>query len=168
MEESRGYDKFPLPMVLVSVLVTVAIYTIGIVIIAGFGLIVAAIYLLFVLLLEFRLIRGHCTDCYYYGRTCAFGRGRISAIFFRKGEMGRFSSMTITWKDILPDFLVVIIPVLAGIALLIRSFSWIIALLILVLLILGFAGNALVRGQIACRYCKQRELGCPAERLFQK
>jgi hypothetical protein len=25
-----------------------------------------------------------------------------------------------------------------------------------------------VRGQLACKYCKQRELGCPAEQLFSK
>jgi hypothetical protein len=23
-----------------------------------------------------------------------------------------------------------------------------------------------VRGQLACRYCKQREIGCPAAQLF--
>jgi hypothetical protein len=25
-----------------------------------------------------------------------------------------------------------------------------------------------VRGQLACRYCKQREIGCPAAQLFNK
>jgi hypothetical protein len=43
-----------------------------------------------------------------------------------------------------------------------------ILILILALLLLGFMGNALVRGQLACRYCKQREIGCPATQLFTK
>jgi len=167
MEEFGRYDQYPLRMVLVSVLVSVAVYAIGAYILAGVGLVFAAIYLLFVFLLEFRLLRGHCTDCYYYGRTCAFGRGRLSAIFFQKGNPDRFCKMTVTWKDILPDFLIFIIPAVVGIALLISSFSWVTALLTAALLLLGFAGNALVRGQIACRYCRQREIGCPAERLFR-
>jgi hypothetical protein len=25
-----------------------------------------------------------------------------------------------------------------------------------------------VRGHIACKYCKQREIGCPAQRLFDR
>lgn len=74
--------------------------------------------------------------------------------------------MTITWKDIVPDFLVFMIPVLAGILLLIQEFTWTVLILIIALLLLGFLGNALVRGQLACRYCKQRETGCPAAQLF--
>jgi hypothetical protein len=74
----------------------------------------------------------------------------------------------ITWKDIVPDFLLFTIPLLAGIALFIHTFRWILLLLIIALFFLGFIGNALIRGQIACRYCKQREIGCPAQRLFEK
>jgi hypothetical protein len=70
--------------------------------------------------------------------------------------------------DILPDFLVFIVPVIAGVLLLVQEFSWIILSLIIVLVFLGFFGNALVRGQLACRHCKQREAGCPAEQLFNK
>jgi hypothetical protein len=29
-------------------------------------------------------------------------------------------------------------------------------------------GNAVVRSQLACRYCRQREIGCPAQRLFER
>jgi hypothetical protein len=34
--------------------------------------------------------------------------------------------------------------------------------------LLTFIGNGLVRGSLACKYCKQREIGCPAEQLFNK
>jgi hypothetical protein len=50
--------------------------------------------------------------------------------------------------------------------LLIQEFTWIVLSLIIALFLLGFFGNALVRGQLACRYCKQREIGCPAEQVF--
>ncbi|MBV1728849.1 MAG: hypothetical protein KUA33_01135 [Methanobacterium sp.] len=68
----------------------------------------------------------------------------------------------------IPDMMVFIFPVLGGIISLMYNFSWIILFLIAALLILSFAGNALVRGFLTCGKCKQRELGCPAEELFRE
>lgn len=161
-------ENYPLWIVFTSNLVSLLIYGIGGYILFQVGIIWVILYLIFVLIFEFRLISRHCTDCYYYGRTCAFGKGRLSALFFKKGSPEKFTGMTITWKDIVPDFLLFIIPVLTGILLLIQGFTWTILILIIGLLLLGFAGNALVRGQLACRYCKQREIGCPATQLFNK
>ena len=166
--DSPAYEGFPARMVLVCVLFILSIYILGAAILFRFGLIWSVLYLLIVLLLELRLMRGHCTDCRYYGKTCAFARGRLSALLFPKGDPDRFSRMTITAKDFVPDFLVFIVPVLAGIVLLVTGFSWLLLLEVAILLLLGFAGNGLVRGRIACRYCRQREIGCPAQRLFEK
>jgi hypothetical protein len=168
MQESQAYENYPVWMVIGSNLLSISIYLIGAAILYQIGLIWLVLYLLFILLLELRLVRGHCVDCYYYGKTCAFGKGRLSCMFFPKGTPDRFSRRMITWKDIVPDFLLFTIPLLAGIALFIHTFSWILLLLIIALFFLGFTGNALIRGQIACRYCKQREIGCPAQRLFEK
>jgi hypothetical protein len=161
-------ENYPLWMVFVSNLLSVLIYGIGVYILFRFGIIWVVAYLFFVLVFQFRLISRHCTDCYYYGRTCAFGKGRLSALLFKKGSPEKFTGMTITWKDIVPDFLLFIIPVLAGIVLLSQGFTWTILILVIALLLLGFAGNALVRGQLACKYCKQREIGCPATQLFNR
>jgi hypothetical protein len=126
------------------------------------------LYLLFVLVLEYRVVSRHCVDCYYYGKTCAFGKGRLSCLIFPKGEPERFCRNTMTWKDMIPDFLVLLIPLLAGIAELIGEFRWPTLLLLILILILGFPGTGFVRQQLACRYCKQREIGCPASQLFDK
>jgi hypothetical protein len=168
MEEPACKENYPVWIVIVSNLVPLLIYGMGAYILFQFGIIWTIVYLIFVVLFEFRLISRHCTDCYYYGKTCAFGKGRLSALFFNKGSPEKFTAMTITWKDIIPDFLLFIIPVLAGILLLIQGFTWTILILVIALLLLGFAGNALVRGQLACNYCKQREIGCPATQLFNK
>ncbi len=166
MQEPECYEKYPARIVIVSSMVSLLIWGMGAIILLRFGILWVAGYILFILLLEFRLLSGHCVDCYYYGKTCAFGKGRLSALFFARGSPEKFSSMTITGKDIVPDFLVFIIPVLAGILLLIQEFTWTVLLLIVALLLLGFFGTALVRGQLACRYCKQKERGCPAAQLF--
>ncbi len=168
MQGSQAFENYPAWMVLGSNLLSISMYLIGAAILYQIGLIWLVLYVLFILLLELRLVKGHCTDCWYYGRTCAFGKGRLSCMFFPKGTPEQFKKQTITWKDIVPDFLVFIIPLLVGIALLIHDFSWILLVLIIILFFLGFMGNAVVRSQLACRYCRQREIGCPAQRLFER
>ena len=168
MQEPGCYENYPTLIAIGSNLLSFLIYVIGAFILYTFSFIWVICYVLFILLLEFRILSRHCVDCYYYGKTCAFGKGRLSSLFFQRGNPEKFNRMKITWKDIVPDFLVFIVPVLAGILLLIQEFSLTILILIITLFILGFFGNALVRGQLACRYCKQRELGCPAEQLFDK
>jgi len=166
MQEPGCHEKYPVQIVIVSNLVLLLIYGIGAFILYQIGLIWVIGYAVFILVLEFRLLGRHCVNCYYYGRICAFGKGYLCSLFFPQGQTEEFGKMKITWKDIVPDFLVFIIPVFAGIVFLIQEFTWIILILILALVLLGFLGNALVRGQLACRYCKQREIGCPAQQLF--
>ena len=166
MQEPDCYDNYPAMIVVISNLVSFLIYGIGAYILFRFSLIWVIIYVIFILFIEFRLLGRHCVDCYYYGKTCAFGKGRLSSIIFPKGQPEQFSQKKITWKDIVPDFLVFIVPVLAGVLLLLQEFTLIILILIIALAILGFFGNAFVRGQLACRYCKQKAIGCPAAQLF--
>jgi hypothetical protein len=168
MPESQAYENYPVWMVLVSNLLSISMYLIGAVILYQIGLIWLVLYVLFIILLELRLVKGHCVDCYYYGRTCAFAKGKLSCMFFPKGTPEHFSRRQITKKDLIPDFLVFFIPLVVGLALLITGFSWILLFLVIALFILGFAGNAVVRGKIACRYCRQKEIGCPAQRLFER
>lgn len=168
MQEPAYRENYPILTVIVANLVTLFIYIIGIGILSRFSLLLAFMYVLFAFALEWRLVSGHCRDCYYYGKTCAFGKGRIAAWFVPKGDPQKFACLKITAKDLLPDFLAFIVPALAGIWLLFADFSVTLLLLVIALFLLGFLGNALVRGQLACRYCRQREIGCPAERLFRK
>jgi hypothetical protein len=166
MQEPGCHEKYPILIVIASNLVSLLIYGIGAYILYRFSLIWVIGYVFFILLLEFRLLSRHCVDCYYYGKTCAFGKGWLSSLFFPKGQPEQFYQKKITWKDIVPDFIVFIIPIFAGIMLLIQEFTLIILILIIALFLLGFLGNALVRGQMACKYCKQKEIGCPATQLF--
>jgi len=168
MQRPACYENYPAPIVIGSNLLSVLIYVIGALILYRFSLIWVICYLLFILFLEFRLMGGHCVDGYYYGKTCAFGKGRLSSLFFPRGNPEKFNQMKLSWKEIIPDFLGFMIPGLAGILLLVREFTWIILILVIALFLQGFLGNAVVRGQLACKYCKQKEKGCPAEQLFNK
>jgi hypothetical protein len=168
MGQPKTFKNYHCWIIIVSNLVSIAIYLIGAYIIFQLGIIWLLIYLLYIFGLEIRLLKRSCVNCYYYGKFCAFGKGKISSWFFKKGSSHNFLKDKITWKDILPDFLVSIIPLIVGIILLILNFNWLILSLIVVLVVLTSVGNGFVRGSLACKFCKQKEIGCPAEQLFNK
>lgn len=168
MESSECLESYPWWMVVLSNLVSLGIYGLGAFIIFQVGWIYMTIYLAFILVLEIRLLKGHCVDCYYYDKACAFGKGRLSAVFFKQGSAKRFSDKRITWWNMMPDILVALVPVIVGIVVLFMDFSWMILASVIGLLLLATVGNRAVRSSLACKRCRQRELGCPAENLFQK
>jgi len=167
MAQEKLCENYPLRTVLISNLVSISTYLIGAFIIYNIGPVWLAIYLFYILLLEIRVLKKSCTNCYYFGKTCAFGKGRLSSMLFRKGSV-KFASRPITRKDVIPDFMVTVVPMIAAVGLLIMNFDWLFLALLIALFLLGFAGTGLVRGRLACKYCKQRKLGCPAEKLFGK
>jgi len=166
MSEPTVYERFPGWIVLMSNLVAVGIYAIGVTIMAGFGMWSAAAYLVFCGWVEYRLLRHSCVNCTYYGGTCAFGKGRLCALLFAQGNPKRFGETEISWIDLVPDFAVSLLPAAGAIVLLIADFRWILLALLAILLGLFSGGNSFIRGSLACRHCRQRELGCPAQKLF--
>jgi hypothetical protein len=168
MGQPKTFENYPCWIIIVSNLVSIAIYLIGAYIIYQLGVVWFLFYLIYIFGLEIRLMKRSCVKCYYYGKFCAFGKGKLSSLFFKKEISRRFIKDKITWKDILPDFLASIIPIIAGLVLLILNFNWLILSSIAALVILTSVGNGFVRSSLACKFCKQREIGCPAEQLFNK
>ncbi|MFC1917662.1 hypothetical protein ACFLXH_03315 [Chloroflexota bacterium] len=168
MKEIKCYENYPLWIVLLSNIVSFTIYATGAFVIYRIGWIWLILYVLYIAWLEIRLLRRSCVNCYYYGKVCAFGKGKVSRLFFKKGDTNRFKKDKITWKDIVPDFMVSLIPIVAGVILLVIDFNWLLLSMVLLLLLLSSTGNGLIRGLLACQYCRQREIGCPAEQLFNR
>jgi hypothetical protein len=168
METIRSYENFPAPLVAAAVLVNVSIYALGAFILAGYGSIMTVLYLLYCLGNDVHIMKMSCVDCCYYGKWCAFGKGKAAALFFKQGDPQRFLTKIITRKDLAMDMLVVMFPLVGGTVLLIRAFSWGTAIALVFLLFFSFYGNYLIRSRVACACCKQRELGCPAARFFDK
>ena len=164
----KTYENYPALMIIVSNVVSLSIYIIGTYILLQIGALFAVAYLLYCLWVELKVIKTSCRNCYYYGKLCCFGKGKICSSFFEKGNPKKFAKRDISMKDIVPDFLVSVFPIIGAVIILFTSFSWLILTLLAVLIILAFAGSAFVRGSLACKYCKQREKGCPAEKMFRK
>ncbi|MBA7624963.1 hypothetical protein ES703_32383 [subsurface metagenome] len=168
MEETNSYENFPIRIALLSNFVAILIYAIGACILAGFGILLSILYLLYCLWIEMRVLKGSCVDCYYYGKVCGLGKGKLCSLLFKKGKPQKYVEKEVSWSKILPDFMIFIFPIVGGIILLVRDFTWLLGAMLAILVILSFVGNAVIRGSFACKYCKQREIGCPAEQLFRK
>ncbi|MBN2371257.1 MAG: hypothetical protein JXO72_12305 [Vicinamibacteria bacterium] len=162
------FESYPSWAVALSNGLSLSIYALGSVIVARLGWGFLAAYLVFLAYLEVHLLARGCVHCTYYGRACFSGKGLVASWLFKRGDPSRFASRKFTWLSLLPDMLVVLIPLGAGLFLSIRRFDWLLLSLMVGLIILAFPGNGCVRGRLACRYCRQRELGCPAEELFRR
>lgn len=168
MQNNKAYENFPIWIPLLSCVLSLSIYALGAYIFWLLGIAFIILYIIFCLWIELRILKLSCVNCYYYGKICGLGRGKLCALLFKKGNPEGFIEKEIAWKDLIPDFMVLIFPLVGGIIILIRDFNWLILVLMVILVMLSMAGNAVIRGSLACKYCKQKELGCPAEQLFNK
>jgi hypothetical protein len=168
MKITKTYDNFPAWIVALSNLAAVAIYVSGLIIIQRTGWIPAFLFLAFILALEYRLLSTHCVNCFYWGKVCGFGKGKLSSKLFSRGDTSKFCAKEMSWKELIPDLLISLVPLTVGIVLMIIKFDIIIFIAVLLLLALTTLGNNFIRGDLTCKYCRQRELGCPAERMFSK
>lgn len=168
MKKQASLKQYPWTVPALANGASAATVAIGFYLMSRFGLLFAFLYLGLCLFLEYRLIRNHCVDCFYYGKVCAFAKGWVCRLFFKKGKAQKFKKIRITPKDLLADFLVFLIPLAAGIIGLFISFGLFRLLLILILILLNTCGNSLIRGKLACGPCRQRTLGCPAVEFFEK
>jgi hypothetical protein len=113
--KTAAFENFPWRMVVTCNAVGLAIYAIGLYLMARLGIIWGVLYAAYCIWMEWRLLSGSCRSCYYYGKRCGFGKGRVCSRFFTKAPEQSLCSKPISWRDVVPDFLVSLIPLGAGI-----------------------------------------------------
>jgi len=168
MINNKSYQNFPLWIPFFAIFVSIIGYSIGAIILSGFGIIFSILYLFYCLGSELLVVLKSCKDCWYYGKICGIGKGKIAPMLVKKGDTIKFAERDISLIHMIPDFIVVILPLLGGVILLILDFSILLISLMIVLIVLFFGGTAFIRGNFACKYCKQKEIGCPADAIFNK
>jgi len=168
MIKTKSYVNFPIWIPFIAILVSLTSYSIGAVILSGFGIIFSILYLFYCLGAELLVIIRSCRDCWYYGKICGLGKGKIAPLFIKKGDIKKFANRNISIVHMIPDFLVIILPLFGGVILLILDFSILVLSLMVFILVLFFGGTAVIRGTFACKYCKQKDIGCPAYAIFNK
>lgn len=118
---------------------------------------VSILYGLFLIVMLLFLLRKHlCTHCYYYGKFCNVGWGKLSAFMFKKnsGNYGLGVKLaSITWT------VATSVPIIGIVVSLVLSFS-IFGLILLILFISLSLINIIIHKKV-CEKCKMKFI-CPA------
>ena len=156
------FENYPKRIIVLSNLAMLVGYAIGAIILAGFGILVAVAYLIFCPVLTIILMKDGCNYCYYYGKWCGDGKGKIVPLFFKKRYDRDFSKMKFSNWDVFLVFLPTILPVIGAIVLLLIDFSWIMLILLILCIVIGLVSIIVMHGAVICKNCKQGRIGCPA------
>lgn len=167
--KNKIYDSYPAWIIIIINILMLLVYITGAYIMFVLNLITGILYITYILLLEIFSYKESCPNCYYYGKLCAFGKGKLAKIFYKKGNPKKFCERELKFKDLIPQLLVVLMPLIVGIALLVsRGFNLLILIALIYPILSWFILNPIIYGKLACPHCKQGSICCPALKFFTK
>jgi len=132
----------------------------GSILISQISLITGLAYMLFALVMILVVMRKLiCTRCFYYGKRCHVGWGKISSALFKKEEIEKFS--TCAGQKIAPVLfgLLAIIPVIFGIISMVSAFS-VLKCVLFILMAGAILYSSIFARKKSCEKCKMK-LVCP-------
>jgi len=166
--KGKGYENYPLWIVIFYNIILVSIYAIGLYLTYLINIYLMVTFSLLILYNEVSVYGEGCKNCYYYGKTCGAGRGRIAKLFIKKGSPKKFCERKVTWKDFIIPMLPSLLIIVVGIYLMILDFSFLILLMTAWPLIVFFFINQWLYGELLCPNCKQCAICCPVAEMFKE
>ena len=164
-----GLEEHPKSSVIVGNLAMtawIALGTIGCWFLTPLG---AWIFLAFALIMVGVVLRKLlCTDCYYYGKWCGIGWGKLSALMFPKGNEERFGTSLGLKLAPLTYGLLTVVPVVFLVTSMFDTSQLLIPKIIVLvfLLAISFYSGTISRKK-GCAACKMR-LVCPGSAVKER
>ena len=122
--------------------------------------IAAWVYLAVALLMVFVVLRRIvCVNCYYYGKRCPIGWGKLAALMFKQGSMDKFATSIGVKLAPATYGLLSLIPIGFVIAAMVQDFMAAQAIVLAELLVISAYSGATSRKK-SCMNCKMR-YACP-------
>ena len=152
----QGAEEYPKPGIFLGNLVMIFWIALGM--IGCWFLYPLAVWIYFafaVIMIGFVLRKLLCTNCYYYGKWCCLGWGKLAALFFEEGNIENFNQSV--GQKLAPATygLLSLIPLILIAVSLFQEFTiFKIAVLILLLSISFYSGT--VSRKKTCAVCKMR------------
>lgn len=113
------------------------------------------LWALLVVLIQVLLKKHNCSGCYYYGKMCHLGWGKLSAIMCAQDSGNPKTGMRLSLFYILSPPLILILGIIAGIFWTVGTTHWVLLGVFIALNVLSFPVR--MRG---CRWCAMRKV-CP-------
>ncbi|MHA2138638.1 MAG: hypothetical protein ACW98G_12225 [Candidatus Hodarchaeales archaeon] len=160
-------ESFPFKIVCLSASLTIISYLAGAFVLYFFHPMLSALYLILAATTLMVSMKLRCTHCYYLGRYCNFGLGKLAELIFSKGDPSEFRDPKKVGFTGFLSFGTMLIPVAIGLLLLVTEITLGNLGLLIGYFLIGIAPNFLVRGDF-CDKCMQGELGCPSYERMKK
>ncbi len=156
----EGLKRYPKECIILGNIIMLLWFALGTIACWYFYPLIAWIYLAFVLIMVYIVLRKLvCINCYYYDKWCAFGWGKLSAKLFKKGKIEDFKGSIGIKLAPLTYGLLTIIPLVLIIVSIVQVFSWYKIGVLIPLLLVSFYSVGISR-KTTCSQCKMR-LICP-------
>ncbi|MFC1902771.1 hypothetical protein ACFLX4_01720 [Chloroflexota bacterium] len=154
-----GLEQYPKASIILSNLVMVLWIVLGTIACWFLYPLAAWIYLAFAIIMVGIVLRKLvCTNCYYYDKWCYMGWGKLSALFFKKGNIDEFNSGVGLKLAPITYGLLALIPIIAIVISIVQEFTVSKIVVLLLLLSASFYSGTISRKK-ACASCKMR-LNC--------
>jgi hypothetical protein len=162
----EAYESYPAGTVIFYNLILIINYAIGVYILSQLWTWLGLLFVFYAIFLESMVYREGFSCCYYYGKRCFSGRGKLAPKFVKRDDPKKFCEKEVTVKSLIPNILALVFPVLGGAIILYLSFSWLILGLMIIPILIWFCGNPLIYGNLACPHCKQGRIPRPFSSIF--
>lgn len=107
-------------------------------------------------------LKYRCRFCWYFGRRCYAGLGRLAKLMFQPGEPQEFRRPENLVPAAIFSFTVLLLPLMVILVISVTGFSWLNLGLLLSYALIAVVPGFMLRKNLFCDHCKQAELGCPA------
>ncbi|UCB51793.1 MAG: hypothetical protein JSV10_07345 [Candidatus Zixiibacteriota bacterium] len=150
--------SYPKPVIVIRWVILGGAFALGIYIMTSIKEVLGLAYVIYSLVvLTLILPLSRCTSCFYHGKACNTGWGKVAAYLFPKGDESKFVDH---YDYSIFIHLLWIIPLLASLFQLARERS-LLALAVVLAYAFVLSLEKIALKKLACSRCRQREF-CPA------
>ncbi len=166
MDKHKQYINFPVHIVVIRVFLALSMIFTGLYLVYRFNLMAFGGYLFFILLSLFLFLKYGCSRCVYYGQLCDLSISKMVPLVFKKRNDPEaftcFSHNSYPWITVF-----VLVPVLAGIANLIRDYQTIhLYLFIICGIEIGLV--TITSFTLSCPRCRMNEVCSLGKIIYKK
>ena len=163
----EGLEEYPLKGVILGNIVMVAWVTVGTIGCWFLNPIIAWIYLAFALIMVGLVLRKLvCRGCYYYGKRCALGWGKLAALLSKREDISKFGTGVGQKLAPITYGLLTLVPLVTIIVSFFIDGLSIQKIIILIFLLSFSAYGSVVSRKVNCARCKMRFI-CPGSTAKQ-
>lgn len=156
----KGLEEYPKGRMIFGNIVMLLWFALGAIACWFFNPLATIFYLVFAVVMVYIVLRKLlCVNCYYYGKSCGIGWGKLSAALFKQGKIEEFNKGAGQKLAPLTYGILMVAPLILIIYSIIQVFTYYKIVILVLLLIVAIYSVGTSR-KPTCSKCKMR-LICP-------